>query len=52
MKKGKLFIRKGKNWMLREKTEEGATFKVNDCLNIEQILFKLRTAADKYKIYF
>lgn len=52
MKKGKLFIRKGKNWMLREKTEDGATFKVNDCLNIEQILFKLGTAADKYKIYF
>lgn len=52
MKKGKLFIKKGKNWMLREKTEDGATFKVNDCLNIEQILFKLGTAADKYKIYF
>lgn len=52
MKKEKLFIRKGKNWMLREKTEDGAIFTVNDCLNIEHILFELRTAADKYKIYF
>ena len=52
MKAGKLFIRKGKKWMLRERTEDGVTFKVNDCLNIEQILFDLRKAANKYKIYF
>ena len=52
MKKGKLFIKKGKSWMFREKTENGETFKVNDCLKIEQILFELRTAVDKYKIYF
>ena len=38
--------------MLREKTEDGAMFTVNECLNIEKILFELGTAADKYKIYF